>query len=191
MTDATIRLATPADAPAIQEIYRHYVQASLVTFETETPDVRGMRDRIEATLERYPYLVVEGEASEGHGVLGYCYASAFRPRAAYSHAAEASIYLDRACKGRGYGRALYDELGRILRRQHVFDLYACIAYRDEEDELLDHTSMRFHERLGFTLCGRFDKCGYKMGTWCDMAWMHKPLGPHPDDPAPFIPFALL
>ena len=38
--------------------------------------------------------------------------------------------------------------------------------------------------MGFRLVGEFQKCGYKFGTWYNMAWMEKLLGKHPARPAP-------
>lgn len=42
--------------------------------------------------------------------------------------------------------------------------------------------------MGFRLVGEFRKCGYKFGTWYNMAWMEKHLGEHPERPEPFRPF---
>lgn len=37
--------------------------------------------------------------------------------------------------------------------------------------------MRFHEALGFAICGRFTACGLKFGRWYDMVWMEKLVNP--------------
>ena len=42
--------------------------------------------------------------------------------------------------------------------------------------------------MGFRLVGEFQKCGYKFGTWYNMAWMEKLLGEHPARPDPVLPF---
>ena len=49
--------------------------------------------------------------------------------------------------------------------------------------------MQFHAHMGFRLVGRFEKCGCKFGAWYDMVWMEKHLAPHPDNPAPIVPFS--
>ena len=56
-----IRIATPEDAFAIQNIYRYYVDNTAITFELEVPSVKEFQERITKTLERYPYLVAEEE----------------------------------------------------------------------------------------------------------------------------------
>jgi len=71
------------------------------------------------------------------------------------------------------------------------NLNACIAYTPGADTHLDQTSVAFHEHLGYTKVAHFTKCGYKFGTWYDMIWMEKILGPHPDRPEPVIPITEL
>ena len=62
-----IREATINDASRLLEIYGYYVQETAISFEYEIPSVEEFRERIERTLVRYPYLVLEEEGL----VLGY------------------------------------------------------------------------------------------------------------------------
>lgn len=64
---------------------------------------------------------------------------------------------------------------------------ACIAHCDPADEYVPATSRLFHERLGFKLVGKFNKCAHKFGRWYDMIWMERILGDHIADPQPFLP----
>ena len=57
--NALIRPATPEDAGALLAIYAHYVKDTAVSFEYEVPSPEEFRGRIEGTLRRYPYLVLE------------------------------------------------------------------------------------------------------------------------------------
>lgn len=59
MSEPTIRLATPDDAPALLAIYEPYVRQTAITCEYEVPSVEEFAGRIERTLKRYPYLVME------------------------------------------------------------------------------------------------------------------------------------
>ena len=98
----TIRMATVADAPALREIYLPYVRTTAVTFELEDPTLEDFTERVRKTLERYPYIVAEEDGE----IVGYAYASAFRPRAAYLHSIETSIYMRMDYRGRGVGLSL-------------------------------------------------------------------------------------
>lgn len=180
----TIRTARPEDAPQLFEIYTPYVTDTAITFEYEVPTVEDFEQRIQETLKKYPYIVAEHEGE----ILGYAYASAFKNRAAYDWSVETSIYVRLGIHRQGIGRALYDELERLLRLQNVKNVNACIAYADPEDEHLSNDSERFHEKLGYTLVGRFHKCGYKYETWYDMIWMEKWIGEHEKTPKRFTAF---
>lgn len=175
-----IRAAAPADASALLEIYRPYVEKTAVTFEYETPSPAEFAGRIAALSPKYPYLMLLDEETP----VGYAYAGPFKDRAAYDWAVETTVYLRQDRRGRGYGRLLYTALENELRRRGFLNAYACIAYAEQEDEYLTNASRRFHERMGYRLCGTFRQCGYKFGRWWDMVWMEKMLGEHEADPAP-------
>ena len=186
-TDLMIRKATPADAAELLEIYIPYITDTAITFEYDIPSVSEFTDRMIQTLKKYPYLVAIAEGK----IIGYAYASAYKARAAYSWAVETSIYLRPDCKGKGYGKKLYQALEDTLQRQNIININACIAYTTVEDAHLNNTSALFHEHLGYKKVAHFTKCGYKFGTWYDIIWMEKMLGDHPAQPQQVIPFTEL
>ena len=185
--DILIRVACEDDAEALLEIYAPYVRDTAVTFEYDAPSAAEFRDRIRNTLKKYPYLAAEKSGK----IIGYAYAGGFHARAAYDWAVETSIYIDRNYHGQGLGRRLYLALEDALKRQHIINMNACIAYTKDEDSHLTHGSVKFHERMGYSIVGHFSECGYKFGKWYDIVWMEKHLGPHPQTPQPVIPFAML
>lgn len=69
MSEPTIRLATPEDAPSLLAIYEPYVRQTAITCEYEVPSVEEFAGRIERTLKRYPYLVMELDGRP----VGYAY----------------------------------------------------------------------------------------------------------------------
>ena len=186
-TEPIIRIATVQDAPALREIYLPYVRTTAVTFEIDDPSEEEFARRITHTLSAYPYLVAEANGE----ILGYAYASAFRPRAAYRHAAETSIYVRMDYKGNGLGKRLYEALACVLALQNVYTMEACIAHADPPDEFVPATSRAFHERRGFTQAALFRKCAHKFGRWYDMIWMERVIAERPDVPEPFAPFPTL
>lgn len=179
-----IRMATPEDAQALLDIYTPYVLETAVTFEIDPPTVEDFRSRIEHTLQSYPYLVAEKDGE----ILGYAYAKTFRPRAAYSHSAESSIYIRKDLRSRGLGRRLYEALAKLLLMQNVFNMEACIAHCEPADEYVPEASRLFHTRLGFKHAGSFHHCALKFGRWYDMIWMEKILANRtPQETSPFRP----
>lgn len=169
-----IRTVMESDAPELLKIYAPYVMETAISFEYEVPSVDEFTGRIRNILKGYPYIVIEEDGK----IIGYAYASAFKTREAYKYSVETTIYMDRGSRGKGYGRILYTELENRLRNQGILNANACIAYAREDNTNLDNTSMHFHEKLGYSLAGRFHNCGYKFGQFYDMIWMEKMLGEH-------------
>ena len=159
MADIEIRTATPFDAEELLGIYSYYIENTAVTYEIDVPSAEDFRRRIEKTLKKYPYIVAERDGR----ITGYAYAGVFKDRAAYERSAETSIYVDVNEKRHGTGTALYRELEKRLADMGVMNAYACIASTDKDDEYLNHDSISFHEKQGYTLVGKFHKCAEKFG----------------------------
>ena len=180
MEYAIIRKANLKDAERILNIYAYYVENTAITFECSVPSLEEFRERIRKTLLKYPFLVVET-----NGIIqGYAYAGAFVGRAAYDWSAEVTIYLTKDQQKNGYGRRLYEVLERTLKEMGIRNLYACIAYPNEEDAYLTKNSIQFHSHLGYQQVGLFKDCGYKFDRWYSMVWMEKMIGDHDANPTP-------
>nr|WP_320024352.1 GNAT family N-acetyltransferase [uncultured Acetobacterium sp.] len=174
-TDITIRMAMESDTEKILAIYAPYIRDTAITFEYTVPTIEEFSARMKKTLSKYPYLV----AVRNEEILGYAYASEFKNRAAYDWSVETTIYIKQETRKNGVGKKLYQALEKVLERQHICNLYACIAYPNPG-------SIGFHEHLGYRTIGHFSKCGYKLETWYDMIWMEKMIGAHEMSPQPFI-----
>ena len=85
-------------------------------------------------------------------VLGYASSAPYRPRPAYAHTREASVYLTDGARGRGCGRLLYDALLTALRADGVHLVVAVIA-------LPNDASVALHRAFGFTSVGRAARGG--------------------------------
>lgn len=88
-TDVKIETASEDDAKELLDIYAPYILETAITFEYTIPSVDEFRERIRNTLTKYPYI----KAVHNGSIVGYAYASAFHPRAAYGWAIETSIYV--------------------------------------------------------------------------------------------------
>lgn len=172
-----IRTAELADAQRLLDIYAYYVIDTAITFEYEVPTLNDFQQRMQSVQEFYPYLVAE----EDGRILGYAYASAFHPRAAYAWSAEVTVYLDKAARGKGVGSKLYERLEKYLKEMGILNLNACIAQTAVEDDYLTNASQAFHEKQGYQLVGTFHQSGYKFKRWYNMIWMEKLIGKHDDD----------
>jgi phosphinothricin acetyltransferase len=168
-----IRAARAEDAGAIAEIYRPFCEATTVSFENEAPSAAEMAERIEATSERFPWLVLD----DGGALGGYAYGSRHRERAAYGWAVDVTVYVAPTHRRRGVGRALYTSLFELLRLLGYFKAYAGIT-------LPNPSSVGLHEAMGFELVGVYKGVGYKLGAWRDVAHYQRALQPERQEPAP-------
>jgi phosphinothricin acetyltransferase len=117
-------------------------------------------------------------------VIGYAYASRHKDRAAYRWSIDISVYVDGSAHRRGVGRTLYGELLPMLRRQGFVNAYAGIGLPNE-------ASVGIHEAIGMSLVGVYERVGWKMGRWVDVAWYGMrlvELGDADGAPAEPIPF---
>ncbi len=178
-----IRLADPArDAQRIAEIYRPYVEGTVISFEEVAPSAAELAARIRSVLAWTPWLVAVDENSR---VIGYAYASRHRERAGYRWSVDLAVYVDPTFHGRGVGKQLYGELLPILRRQRFVNAYAGVG-------LPNDASVALHERIGMARVGVYEKVGWKLGRWVDVAWYGMRLAEPVDDgspPAEPVPFS--
>lgn len=174
MLNIEIRTAVIEDTEKILNIYSPYVKNTAVSFEYEPPAADEFRNRIEGILNEYPFLV----AVNGDEIIGFAYASRFHTREAFKYSAELSVYIRSDMRKMGVGRKLYNELERLLKEKGILNLYACVAYSENEDEYLTHDSVIFHEFMGYKTVGKCNKCGIKFGRWYDMLYMEKFIGQH-------------
>ncbi len=154
-----VRPATSADLPAVKAIYDVQVREGIATFDVEPPPLASWESHLSSTEPGDRMLV----AVEQDTVLGYAYSSSYRPRPAYRHTRETSVYLAPAAQGRGVGRQLYDELLRLLRTDGVHRAVALVA-------LPNPASQGLHRACGFTSVGVLHEVGHKLGRWIDTEW---------------------
>ncbi|MDR6950779.1 phosphinothricin acetyltransferase [Ancylobacter sp. 3268] len=162
-----IRDSRDGDMEAVQAIYAHHVLTGLASFETTPPSTAELASRRQAVLAAgLPYLVAES----GGRILGYSYATAYRPRPAYRHTVEDSVYVAEGNGGRGMGAALLAELIVRCEAGPWRQMLAVIGNSGNE------ASIALHRRLGFETVGTLKSVGFKFGRWVDTVLMQRSLG---------------
>lgn len=159
----------------VQDIYAFYVLNGLATFEESPPTRDDLLSRKQKILDAgLPYLVatVDGQ------VAGYAYASPYRPRPAYKHTVEDSIYVSNKLHAKGIGTAL---LSAIIERCEGGGWRQMVAIIGDSG---NNASIALHSRLGFQHAGVFKAVGYKLGQWVDTVLMQRALGPGDRIPPP-------
>lgn len=161
-----IRNAAEADLPAIQAIYAGQVLQGFASFEEEAPSVDDLLARLRDILAAgLPYLVAELDGR----VVGYSYASSYRPRSGYRYTVEDSVYVAEGMQGRGVGRALLAELVARCETGPWRQMVAVIG------DSANAGSIALHEGLGFRQVGTLQCVGFKLGRFIDTVLMQRPL----------------
>lgn len=163
MSPVLLRELTPADFPAVCDIYADAVEKGTASYEIEAPLLDELAARFDALLGGgFPCLAAE----DAGAVIGYAYAGPFRPRPAYRFIVENSIYLAPSAQGRGIGRML---LADLIDRTAALGFRQMIAVIG--DGSAQSASVKLHERMGFRHCGVMQGTGYKFGRWLDTVVM--------------------
>jgi phosphinothricin acetyltransferase len=173
-----IRDALPADMGAIQAIYSHHVLHGTASFELTPPSLDEMQQRRAAVLASgLPYLAAEHEGR----VVGYAYATLYRPRPAYRYTCEDSVYVEPGMAGHGIGGRL---LTALVERCTALGWRQMLAVVGDS---ANAASLAVHARCGFHPVGTLRSVGHKFGEWRDTVLMQRALGEGdataPGDPA--------
>lgn len=165
-TEIIVRDSTEADVPTIHDIYQFHVLNGTASFEITPPTASEMSERRLAVVNKgLPYVV----AVLNDQVVGYAYATPYRPRPAYRFTVEDSVYVREGMHGKGIGRALLQE---------VINRCTASGYRQMLAVVGDASppSVKLHKQLGFELAGTFKAFGFKFGAWRDTAMLQRQLG---------------
>lgn len=163
-----VRDAQEDDMAAIQAIYSHHVLHGLASFEETPPSIEEMLARRQAVLGLgLPYLAAELDGR----VVGYSYASLYRPRPAYRHTIEDSVYVAEGQAGLGIGGSL---LGALIARCEAGPWRQMLAVIGDSGNA---GSIGLHRHFGFEPVGTLRSAGFKLGRWVDTVLMQRSLGP--------------
>ena len=156
-----IRPARAADLPAVAAIYAREAREGHATFDHEPRPLDVWEEKL---ADDDHFLVAEHDG----GVVGYATSSRFRPKPAYLHTRESTVYVAPGHQGLGTGRALYDALLALLVDDGVHLVVAAVA-------LPNPGSLALHRACGFEEVGTMREVGRKHDRWIDVTWLQKVL----------------
>jgi L-amino acid N-acyltransferase YncA len=162
----SVRDANGDDIAAVHAIYSHHVLHGFGTFD-ETPPPLGdytakWRDVVAMGL---PWLV----AVEAGEVVGFAYATPFRPRNGYRFTLEDSVYIRDDRRGRGIGITLLTPLIERCAAVGARQVVAVIG------DSRNAGSIALHAKAGYAHAGTVKAVGFKLGRWVDIVFMQRAL----------------
>ena len=157
-----IRRPLPDDADAIARIYNQGIEDRLATFETRPRSASDIQIWLQAGV---PVVVAEDEGE----VVAWASAHPYRDRDAYRGIGDFSIYVARAHRGRGLGRATVAALIDECEARGYWKLVSRIFPENE-------ASLALCRSLGFREVGVYRRHGKLDGEWRDCVIVERLLG---------------
>lgn len=153
-----IRALTPEDWAAVEPIYAQGIADGEATFEITTPTWEAFDA---GKLPGLRFVAVDSSDA----VIGWVAASSVSSRPAYRGVVEHSVYIDRAARGQGVGRALLEAFIDAAEEAGIWTIQSSIFPENE-------ASRRLHESAGFRVVGRRERiarsgAGPRAGEWRD------------------------
>jgi L-amino acid N-acyltransferase YncA len=155
------RPATVEDAAAIARIYNQGIEDRVATFETR---LRSNGDVLKWFDGVHPMVVAE----EGDQVIAFAGTSVYRPRDCYAGIAECSVYVERAARRRGAGRAVLIALHDAARATGFHKLVSRVFPENA-------ASLKMLDSLSWTRVGVYRNHGQLDGVWRDVIIVEKLL----------------
>ncbi|GGD02811.1 GNAT family N-acetyltransferase [Hyunsoonleella pacifica] len=153
-----VRHFTKDDISALLDIYNYYVSNTVATFDIEPLSFEVFEAKVNRINSEYPFLVFE----EHQEILGFAYASRFRPKPAYNFTVESTVYVKHNAHGKHIGSKLYEALIKKLKQTETHTVIGALTIPND-------ASVRLHEKFGFREVALLKEVGLKFGKWHDVA----------------------
>jgi L-amino acid N-acyltransferase len=155
-----LRPAAESDLRVINDIYNYYVLQSTCTYQEQPELFSDRQEWFHHHTDKYPVTVAEYDGR----VVGWSSLSSYRPRTAYRHTVENSIYVHHDWHRRGIGSLLLQDL---IQKSRALGHHAILAVIDSRQT----HSIALHEKNNFQHVGQLKHVGLKFGEWLDSIFM--------------------
>ncbi len=160
MENRRTRLATVADAEAINTIYNHYVRTSAATFQVDDETTQERTEELHTRPVNQPVTVLEIDGE----IVGWGALSPFRSRCAYRDTVELTAYVRHDAQRSGHGRVIVQDL---IERARALGYHTILAACCEESVGM----IRLLNSLGLAEAGRLRQVGSKFGRRLDVVYL--------------------
>jgi phosphinothricin acetyltransferase len=171
---------TAADIPAITAMFATEVRHGTASWAYEPPTHDEMLEKFQRlTADNYPFLTArlnnqnqdqyQDPGQNNNTIVGFSFASAYRPREGYRFLCEDSIYVHEDFRRHGIASQLLTRLIKDCTERGYRQMVAVIG------DSANTGSIALHERMGFVHVGVLKDIGYKFDRWLDSVLMQRTL----------------
>jgi L-amino acid N-acyltransferase len=148
-------------APAILEILNEAIANSTALYDYQPRTIESMTTWFQAKESgNFPVI---GAISDHGQLLGFASYGTFRAWPAFKYSIEHSVYIHQNHRRQGIGLALMQQLIASAIEQQYHTIVGGI-------DMTNHSSIAFHNQLGFTHAGTIQQAGFKFGRWLDLGF---------------------
>lgn len=161
---------TAADIAAITAMFANEVRHGTASWAYEPPTHDEMLEKFQRlTGDNYPFLTARLQDQNNNTIVGFSFASAYRPREGYRFLCEDSIYVHEDFRRHGIASQLLTRLIEECTDRGYRQMVAVIG------DSANTGSIALHERMGFVHVGVLKDVGYKFDRWLDSVLMQRSL----------------
>ncbi|MFM6940781.1 MAG: N-acetyltransferase family protein [Candidatus Planktophila sp.] len=158
-----IRDAVESDISAITEIFNSVIDSSNSVYREErVPESERTAWFHEKRDHGFPIIVAEADGL----VIGYGGYGTFRAAQGYRLTVEHTIHINEAHRGKGLGKTI---LAELIKRATDAGFHIMIGAIDSGNE----SSIKLHEKFGFTECARIKEVAIKHSQYLDLVFVEK------------------
>ncbi|MDL2286785.1 N-acetyltransferase family protein [Desulfococcaceae bacterium OttesenSCG-928-F15] len=158
----SIQPLTTKDREAVISLYNYYVENSFAAYpEKKVPNLA-----FDSYMLGAQALFAAVAKDEKGLVAGFGTARIFNPIPVFHRTVELVYYVSPEHMRKGVGTMLLEYLVGEAGKKKIATFIAGMTSMNE-------IAIHFHEKNGFTQCGKFEKLGEKKGEVFDVVWMQK------------------
>jgi len=144
------------------DIFNYYIENTFAAYlDRRVP--YEFYDIFLSMMKGYPSAAL---LADGGDVAGFCFLRAHNPLPAFARTADITYFVRHDLTGAGLGTLALAHLEAAARPMGIDTIMASVCS-------LNAPSIKFHEKNGFSECGRFAGVGKKFGRDFDVVWFRK------------------
>jgi L-amino acid N-acyltransferase YncA len=151
---------------SVVDIFNYFIENGYAAYPEEKVPYEFF-DMLLKIAQEYPAIVVTDNAGRDK-IIGFAFMRPYHPMKAFKRTAEVSYFLLPEFTRRGIGKTIIEFFIMEAKKINIDTLLADISSLNEQ-------SIKFHEKMGFSHCGRFQRVGRKFEKNFDVIWMQKLL----------------
>jgi len=156
--------AEEKDINTILDIYNYYIENTTATFDFDRITIEEFKTRVFINNRKYKTFLVYTNSV----LIGFCFLTQFRKKAAYDKTVELGLYLKPQFTGRGFGIKIINYLERVAKENQFEMLMASVSGENTP-------SLKLLGKLEYDQCAYYKGIAEKFGRKVDIVDFQKAI----------------